>query len=71
VYIWEGSFRVVIVSLNYFRQIIQKSTNKELGIRENALAGFGAGLAVSTVATPIEVIKCRLQIQRKSLETKK
>jgi hypothetical protein len=40
--------------------------NKEIGIKENALAGLGAGMAVSTIATPVEVIKCRLQIQRKS-----
>lgn len=59
-------YRFVTGSLNYFRHIIQNSMAKEIGIRENALAGLGAGMVVSTVATPIEVIKCRLQIQRKS-----
>ncbi len=35
------------------------------------MAGFGAGLAVSTFATPVEVIKCRLQIQQSANLSKK
>lgn len=48
-------------SLSNYRRML--NPNGELSLWQHSLAGFGAGLTVSLVATPIEHIKARLQIQ--------
>jgi len=37
--------------------------NQPVSILEHGLSGLAAGLAVSFVATPVELIKARLQVQ--------
>lgn len=45
------------------RVIGQGRSENELSIGEVGLAGLGAGVAVSFVACPTELVKCRLQAQ--------
>ncbi|WRT64638.1 uncharacterized protein IL334_001572 [Kwoniella shivajii] len=45
-----------------------KGKARELTTPEIAIAGGGAGFMASFVLTPIELIKCRMQVQRLSLE---
>ena len=51
-------------ALTYFRTALaQNNPNNTIGVAEHAIAGLGAGLAVSFVASPIELIKAKLQVQ--------
>ncbi|WVW78310.1 hypothetical protein I302_100264 [Kwoniella bestiolae CBS 10118] len=45
-----------------------KGKNRELTTAELAVAGGGAGFMASFVLTPIELIKCRMQVQRLAME---
>ncbi|WWC86780.1 uncharacterized protein L201_001659 [Kwoniella dendrophila CBS 6074] len=45
-----------------------KGKSRELTTAELAIAGGGAGFMASYVLTPIELIKCRMQVQRLALE---
>ena len=57
-YLWN------IGSLNIFKSELNKRhPQTDLTISEHALAGLGAGMTVSFVASPIELLKARLQIQ--------
>ncbi|WWD00699.1 hypothetical protein V866_007634 [Kwoniella sp. B9012] len=46
----------------------QKGKARELTTAELAIAGGGAGFMASFVLTPIELIKCRMQVQRLAME---
>ncbi|KAI9000192.1 mitochondrial carrier domain-containing protein [Gaertneriomyces semiglobifer] len=61
---WALMDSVQMGSLNNFRLLIQGGNPAaKLTIPEHALAGLGAGIVVSFVATPVEVLKGRLQVQ--------
>jgi hypothetical protein len=40
--------------------------NDDLSLFQLSLAGAGAGMAVSFILTPVELVKCRLQVQNSS-----
>ena len=46
-----------------FIRIVQNNDDNELSVFQCALAGAGAGAMVPLVLTPVELIKCRLQVQ--------
>ena len=48
---------------NTYRNWKGSALNSDLPLAGTAAAGFGAGLAVSVVLTPIELVKCRMQVQ--------
>ena len=51
-------------SLNNFRVMLQNGdVTRKLSAGEQAIAGLGAGVVVSFVATPVELLKGRLQVQ--------
>ena len=50
-----------LTNLKYYLK--SRHPDKELSLFEHGIAGLGCGVAVSIVATPIEVLKSRLQIQ--------
>ncbi|KNC96544.1 uncharacterized protein SPPG_08132 [Spizellomyces punctatus DAOM BR117] len=61
---WALMDSVQMGSLNNFRLILQGGDPQSpLTVPECALAGLGAGVVVSFVATPVEVLKGRLQVQ--------
>ncbi|KAI9206300.1 mitochondrial carrier protein [Polychytrium aggregatum] len=61
---WALMDSVQMGSLTNFRLLLQGGDrNKRLTVPEHALAGFGAGLVVSFVATPVELLKGKLQVQ--------
>ncbi|KAG9287434.1 hypothetical protein G9A89_023806 [Geosiphon pyriformis] len=61
---WALMDSIMLGSLHNYRLLLQKNDPKvKLTIPQHALAGLGAGLTVSFVATPIEHIKARLQVQ--------
>lgn len=49
-------------SLRKFRLMLQDS-NGSLSLSSHCLAGLGSGLVVSFVASPIEILKAKLQVQ--------
>ncbi|KAI8903189.1 mitochondrial carrier domain-containing protein [Gorgonomyces haynaldii] len=49
-------------SLHFFKTFF----DKPLSTRDHAIAGMGAGIVVSFVATPIELLKAKLQVQYQS-----
>jgi solute carrier family 25 carnitine/acylcarnitine transporter 20/29 len=65
---WALMDSVQMGSLTNFRLLLK--SDGELSLKGHALAGMGAGIVVSFVATPIEVVKARLQIQYDSTSTK-
>lgn len=50
-----------MTSLHYFRNLLSK--NGKLTVLDHAMAGVGAGMVVSFVANPIELVKAKLQLQ--------
>ncbi|CAG8446573.1 11150_t:CDS:10 [Ambispora gerdemannii] len=61
---WVFMDSILLGSLHNYRLLLQKNDpTVKLTIPQNALAGLGAGLTVSFVATPVEHIKARLQVQ--------
>jgi len=58
-------FNAVLFATNgAMKRVVEKVTGRkpaDFGVREYAMCGMGAGVAVSLVATPTELIKCRLQ----------
>jgi solute carrier family 25 carnitine/acylcarnitine transporter 20/29 len=55
---------VQYTSLEFFRSCLAKNKNvSNLNTLQHAIAGFGAGMVVSFVASPIELIKAKLQLQ--------
>ena len=59
---------VLFASYGYFKKQLTaargKEPGEELSIFDLSLAGAGAGFAVSFVLNPVELIKCRLQVQQ-------
>ncbi|ESK82342.1 mitochondrial ornithine carrier protein [Moniliophthora roreri MCA 2997] len=57
----------LFMSYRVFRQIIQKITNKteseKPSLSEIVLAAAGAGAVTSFALTPIELVKCKMQVQ--------
>lgn len=58
---WALMDSVMLGSLSNYRRLLAPDGN--LALWQHTLAGLGAGLTVSFVATPIEHVKARLQIQ--------
>eukprot|EP00172_Hildenbrandia_rubra_P003878 Plantae.Rhodophyta-Hildenbrandia_rubra.ctg6799.p1 GENE.Plantae.Rhodophyta-Hildenbrandia_rubra.ctg6799~~Plantae.Rhodophyta-Hildenbrandia_rubra.ctg6799.p1 ORF type:complete len:306 (+),score=47.19 Plantae.Rhodophyta-Hildenbrandia_rubra.ctg6799:611-1528(+) len=58
-------FNACLFAANGFMRTLVANgrSTEEMGLHELALCGTGAGLAVSFVATPTELVKCRLQAQ--------
>jgi solute carrier family 25 carnitine/acylcarnitine transporter 20/29 len=59
---WALMDSVQMGTLTNLRLLLQDK-DKPLSLFQHSLAGLGAGIAVSFVATPIEVVKANLQIQ--------
>ncbi|KAI9591250.1 hypothetical protein BDF19DRAFT_455741 [Syncephalis fuscata] len=61
---WMFMDSIMLGSLSNYRLLLQKGDKtKPLSIKQHAIAGCGAGWTVSLVATPVEHIKARLQVQ--------
>ncbi|KAJ3013860.1 hypothetical protein HKX48_005488 [Thoreauomyces humboldtii] len=61
---WALMDSVQMGSLNNFRYFLKDGDpNAPLTIIQHAIAGLGAGITVSFVACPVEVLKGRLQVQ--------
>eukprot|EP01024_Parvocaulis_polyphysoides_P000684 TRINITY_DN1017_c0_g2_i2.p1 TRINITY_DN1017_c0_g2~~TRINITY_DN1017_c0_g2_i2.p1 ORF type:complete len:358 (-),score=33.30 TRINITY_DN1017_c0_g2_i2:218-1258(-) len=54
---------VLFSSRGVTETVLKHSDGSPLNIYDRIIAGFGAGFAVSFVATPTELLKCRLQSQ--------
>jgi hypothetical protein len=52
---------------NFKRQLGEVTGEKDLSLLQLSLAGAGAGAVVTFVLTPVELIKCRLQVQNAGL----
>lgn len=59
---WAVMDSVMLGSLSNYRRCLAAEDGK-LTLPQHAIAGLGAGLTVSLVATPIEHVKARLQVQ--------
>ncbi len=59
---WAIMDSVMLGSLSNYRRYLSNEQG-ELTLPQHALAGLGAGLTVAMVATPIEHVKARLQVQ--------
>ena len=58
---------VLFAAYSRFQQqirILKNSHDDDLSLGELAMAGAGAGLVISFILTPVELIKCRLQVQQ-------
>eukprot|EP01133_Synstelium_polycarpum_P001100 gene1100-1250_t len=54
---------VLFAGYGQMKNLLQTDPNVPLTLPQSSLAGAGAGLCASFVLTPVELIKCRLQIQ--------
>ena len=59
---WSIMDSVQMGSLTTYRMLLQDSRG-QLSLLDHAVAGFGCGITVSFVASPVEIIKAKLQIQ--------
>eukprot|EP00937_MAST-01D_sp_MAST-1D-sp2_P001568 g1568.t1 len=55
---------VLFAAYGQFQAMLRGKEKRELSLFDMALAGAGAGAVVSFVLTPVELIKCRLQVQQ-------
>ena len=56
---------VLFSTVGKFRQLLGETKDgPPLPVYKHALAGFGAGFIVPLILTPVELIKCRLQVQQ-------
>ncbi|KAJ1927379.1 hypothetical protein IWQ60_002966 [Tieghemiomyces parasiticus] len=61
---WAVMDSVQLGTLSNLRLCLQNGDkNKQLSVFEHGLAGLGAGFTVSFVATPVELLKIKLQVQ--------
>jgi solute carrier family 25 (mitochondrial carnitine/acylcarnitine transporter), member 20/29 len=60
---------IVFSSFELAKRMMGLGLNQESTFKQNLLAGMFAGFTNSFVLSPIELIKCRLQIQRESKAT--
>jgi len=56
---------ILFVAYGRIQKIIQGDSEKALSVPQLAASGAIAGMAVSTVLTPVELIKCKIQIHAK------
>eukprot|EP00301_Raphidiophrys_heterophryoidea_P024967 c8260_g1_i1.p1 GENE.c8260_g1_i1~~c8260_g1_i1.p1 ORF type:complete len:300 (-),score=90.16 c8260_g1_i1:516-1415(-) len=61
---------ILFTSYGWMKYILGND-QRRLGLGELALAGAGCGVFVSFVLTPVELIKCRLQVQVSTGEVKR
>eukprot|EP00567_Pseudictyota_dubia_P016331 CAMPEP_0197441750 /NCGR_PEP_ID=MMETSP1175-20131217/7945_1 /TAXON_ID=1003142 /ORGANISM="Triceratium dubium, Strain CCMP147" /LENGTH=322 /DNA_ID=CAMNT_0042972081 /DNA_START=233 /DNA_END=1201 /DNA_ORIENTATION=+ len=55
---------VLFLTFGYFKRLLgEVPGEKDLSLTELSLAGAGAGGVVAFVLTPVELVKCRLQVQ--------
>ncbi|GAM24392.1 hypothetical protein SAMD00019534_075670 [Acytostelium subglobosum LB1] len=54
---------VLFVGYGQMKKLLQKDPNKPLELWQYSLCGASAGFAATFVLTPVELIKCRLQVQ--------
>lgn len=54
---------VLFTARGQMEALLREEPGKDLTIGQSFIAGAGAGLAVSFVACPTELVKCRLQAQ--------
>ena len=54
---------VLFAAYGQFQRLLAGQEKRELSLLDLSLAGAGAGGVVSFVLTPVELIKCRLQVQ--------
>ncbi|KAK7439296.1 mitochondrial ornithine carrier protein [Stygiomarasmius scandens] len=61
----------IFVSYSAFQNLIRKSTNTQgdLSIAQLAAASAGAGAMASFILTPIELVKCKIQVQMMNTHT--
>ena len=55
---------LLFTSYGMFKSVLQSSPNEELPWLSLAMCGAGSGAVVPLVLTPVELIKCRLQVQQ-------
>lgn len=54
---------VLFTARGQMESLLRSSPGESLSVAQQAVAGAGAGVAVSFVACPTELVKCRLQAQ--------
>ncbi|KAK7043024.1 mitochondrial ornithine carrier protein [Paramarasmius palmivorus] len=61
----------IFVAYSYFQKIIRRYNSQEapLSISQLGLAAAGAGATASFILTPIELVKCKLQVQMMNTHT--
>lgn len=56
-----------LVGNEFSKKIIKVHEDRDLTILQSFICGYMAGMCTSIIATPVEIVKCRLQIQKESL----
>lgn len=54
---------VLFAAFGRFKTLLTGGESRPLTIGETFVAGCGAGLLASFVLTPVELIKCRMQVE--------
>jgi len=57
---------VLFVAYGRIQKLLQGDSDKPLSVAQLSLSGAIAGMAVSAVLTPVELIKCKIQIHSKT-----
>jgi hypothetical protein len=62
---WTLMDSTQMMSLNNFRYLLQQQNppGVPLSVTQHGIAGLGAGICVSFVATPVELLKAKMQVQ--------
>ncbi len=54
---------ISFIGNEFCKKLIGKQTDSEMNIFESTACGFFAGIVITPFTTPIEIVKCKLQIQ--------
>ena len=60
---------IIFASYEFCKRMLGVKSESDFTVTQSILSGMFAGLVNSVVLTPVELVKCRLQIQRESKAT--